>query len=384
MELAIGSKYLIADVTTALDKTGQEHLLIVVKGSWHFANGRAKPIQAMPHQFGDMHSGKAGISAPLYESDFVLHKPRCDVLFDARAYAPEGKPVRELLAGFQIGQQQKIVRIHGPRHWQGNQASVGAAEEFLEIPLHYGYAFGGTRTLQDGTSESYTMNPVGCGFSTDPAALENQPMPNLEAPNQAITRPDVAYPPMALSVQARNWLPRRSLSGTYDAAWKRDIFPFLPEDFDVRFHQAAPIDQQIDYPKGGEDVMLWNLMRNQPEMRFKLPRLDKVPIRILMRNFVVEEPVAVVDTLFFEPDQARLTAVWRASMPLIASSNPATRRQLPDVSTIVIAGVCKNWWEAKMVGAEGCMNCAKQRSTLETAPSEEECQQEGAQHDAIQ
>jgi hypothetical protein len=205
-------------------------------------------------------------------------------------------------------------------------------------------------------------------------------MPNLEAPNQAITQPDVAYPPIALSVQARNWLPRRHLSGTYDAAWKRDIFPFLPEDFDVGFHQAAPIDQQINYPKGGEDVTLWNLMRNTPEMRFKLPRLDKVPIRILMRNFVVEEPVAVVDTLFFEPDQARLTAVWRASMPLIASNNPATRSQLTDVTTIVIAGVCKNWWEAKMVGAEGCMNCAKQRSTLDTAPSEEECQQEGAEH----
>ncbi|MBI3230758.1 MAG: DUF2169 domain-containing protein [Burkholderiales bacterium] len=353
----------MADTTVAVDKTGQEHLLIIVKGSWQFSNGVVRPMAAMPVQYSDICTAN---SIPLYESDFAPTKPRCDVLFSARAYAPDGKPVRELLAGYQIGAHQKILRVHGPRTWQGENAAAGNAEEFLTMPLHYGFAFGGTRPLpQAGQSESYAANPLGCGYSTDPAAVAGLVMPSLEAHNQAILRPDEQYPPAALSVLARNWLPRRPLSGTYDAAWKRDVFPFLPEDFDTRFYQAAPEDQQIDYPQGGEEVVLWNLMPKQAEMRFKLPRLDKVPVRILMRDFTIEQPKVVVDTLFFEPDQARFTAVWRTSIPI--------KRRIQDVKTIAIAGICKNWWEAKIVGMDACTNCAKQRSTQEAAPNEEEC-----------
>lgn len=376
MEFAIGSKYLIADATVAVDKSGQEHLLVVVKGSWHFASGIARPCTAMPVQYSDICVGAVGETAPLYESDFALFKPRCDVLFAAQAHAPEGKAVRELLAGYRLGAQQKILRVHGPRYWQAEdgkdgQVSMGGAAEFVTMPLHYGFAFGGTRALpQAGQSESYAANPLGCGYSSDMSAAQDCPMPSLEALDQPILRPDEAYAPAALSVLARNWLPRRPLSGTYDAAWKRDIFPFLPEDFDLRFHQAAPEDQQIDYPQGGEEVLLWNLMPNRAEMRFKLPRLNNVPIRVLMSDFSVEQPKVVVDTLFFEPDQARLTAVWRASLPI--------KRRIQDIKTIAVAGICQNWWNAKRVGLEGCANCSKNRSTQEPAPSQEECAEEDA------
>ena len=50
----------------------------------------------------------------------------------------------------------------------------------------------------------------------------------------------------------------------------KNIFPFLPPDFDDRYFQMAPPDQQIDYPRGGEEVQLVNLT---PEGRlgFQLP-----------------------------------------------------------------------------------------------------------------
>jgi hypothetical protein len=57
--------------------------------------------------------------------------------------------------------------------------------------------------------------------------------------------------------------------------------------------------------------------------------------------------------------------VWRASVPI--------KRSIEDVKTIAIGGVCKNWWDAKVVGAEGCANCAERRTTAGPAPAEEEC-----------
>ncbi|WP_338848507.1 DUF2169 domain-containing protein [Massilia sp. W12] len=371
MEIAIGSKYLVADATVAVDKTGQEHLLIVAKGSWQFGPGFVRPIPAMPIQHSDLYAGKAGLSATLYESDFVLHKPRCDVLFAAQAYAPNGQAVRELLAGYQIGTQQKVLRVHGPRRWQGDPPAPGQAEPFHVMPLHYGYAFGGSRLLANtGQSEIYAANPLGSGFCTDPAAAHDLDMQSLEAHQQPVTRPDQPYAPMALSVLGRNCLPRRLLAGTYDAAWKQDVFPFLPEDFDSRFYQAAPEDQQIDYPQGGEEVVLWHLTSGHPEIRFKLPKLNKAPVRILMRDFSVHQPPVVADTLFFEPDQSRFTVVWRSSLPL--------KRRIQDVKTVAIAGICKNWWDAKTMGLDACASCDKQRSTQDAAPGEEECNEETA------
>lgn len=374
MELAIGSQYLIADITTAIDKAGQEHLLVVAKGSWTFAHGKApRPIAAVPLQYADVHTGEPGLSAPLYESDFSLHKPRCDVIFNASAHAPGGKPVTELAVGYRIGAHQKGLRVLGERVWEKLLAACapGKPVPFTEMPLHYGKAFGGARPCgkhqEQELFDTFEQNPAGIGYSPTASDAKGLPMPCLETLDQRITRPDGNYPPAALSPVARNWLPRRRYGGTYDDRWKRDIFPFLPEDFDERFHQCAPEDQQMDYPKGGEEVVLLNLMRGHPEVRFKLPRLDKVPVRVLMSDYRVEQPRVVVDTLYFEPDEARFSVVWRASVPL--------KRRIQDVKTVAVGGICKNWWDAKIIGAEGCAGCAKQRSTQEPAPTEEECEE---------
>ncbi len=366
MEIALGAKYLLAEVTGAVDKTGKEHLLIVVKGSWSFASGRvARPCHAMALQYDDLFVGAAGLSAPLYESDFVLKKLRCDVLFNARAHAPNGEAVTELAAGFSIGSTQKMLRVVGSRVWQNGKP--GAPQPFLDMPLHYGLAFGGEREIEPEQKirECYESNPVGRGFSSDGQALEGKWLPNLEAVDQRIDCSNLAWQAVALSAVARSWPPRRQYSGTYDANWKRNIFPFLPEDFDERFNQCAPEDQQIDFPQGGEEVVLINMMRGRPEARFQLPRLNKLPIKVLMSNFSVAEPQAVVDTLYIEPDRARITAVWRASVPIA--------RRMQDVKTIAIGGICQSWWEAKIVGADGCMNCAKNRSTSADAPNQEDC-----------
>jgi len=379
MELAIGSKYAVADFTLAIDKTGQEHLLVVVKQTWTIpANGKPPiPTRAVPLQYADLHVGEPGLSAPLYECDFVLKKSRCDIIFDATAHAPDGEPLTHMAAGYRIDAHQKALRIVGPRFWEDGIFGISASEPklFTEMPLHYGLAFGGVRPRTKGDQElfdSYEKNPVGTGFaasSSDPG-LAGMSLPCLEPFDQntgSLATPTEAYPAVALSAVARHWRPRRQYGGTYDAKWKRDLFPFLPEDFDDRFNQCAPEDQQIPYPQGGEEVTLMNLMRGRRAVSFKLPKLN-MQVRVLLKNYTVQQPQTVADTLFFEPDKERFSVVWRASMPL--------KRGVKEVDTIAVAGICKNWWSAKIVGASGCSDCAKKRATTGPAPAEEECEEE--------
>ena len=71
-----------------------------------------------------------------------------------------------------------------------------------------------------------------------------------------MTFPSDKYKPMALGPLGRGWSSRARYAGTYDQQWLDDVFPFLPKDFDVRYYQAAPEDQQIPLPKGPMEVLL--------------------------------------------------------------------------------------------------------------------------------
>ncbi len=383
MELAVASKYLKAALTAAQDKTGQEYLLIVVKGCWNLlpdgAPGQAlaRPAPADPPAHADRFAGQAGLSAPIYESDFALFKPRCDVLFDAQAHAPAGAPVTEMGAGFKLGALEKVIHVSGPArwYWQDEAWQQTPAQAFQSLPLRYDYAFGGAwRAPESEEEQSFLLNPVGMGFS-HPQALGVLPdvlgahgasRPCLRPWGRAApSDPYQAQQPCALSPLARHWQPRQAYAGTYDEAWQTEVFPFLPEDYDDRFAQAAPEDQQIDYPQGGEAVSLFNLVPGMPQLHFRLPRFDRLPVRVLLKNYQVEQLQAVVDTLFFEPDKMRFSAVWRCRLPLPS---------LHAVRSVVIGNVCKNWWQAKSTGAANCSQCKEARQTNAAAPqANEDC-----------
>ena len=66
---------------------------------------------------------------------------------------------------------------------------------------------------------------------------------------------------MAYGPLGRGWPQRARYAGTYDQAWLDDHFPFLPPDFDDRYHQAAPPDQQMPHPAQALPVRLTNLTR---------------------------------------------------------------------------------------------------------------------------
>ena len=120
---------------------------------------------------------------------------------------------------------------------------------------------------------------------------------------------------MSLGSIARNWQPRVKHAGTYDQEWLDSRAPFWPDDFNYRYFQAAPPDQQIPYPKGGEQVVLRNL---SPKgiMSFSLPKVT-MPILFLLYKGEDIQVNAVIDTILIEPDQDRFMMTWRVSLPLL-------------------------------------------------------------------
>ena len=77
--------------------------------------------------------------------------------------------------------------------------------------------------------------------------------------------------PFGLGATQPHWLPRRDFAGTYDGSWQKGRAPLLPDDFNDRFHQSAPLDQQLDL-KGGEEVSAVNLHPDGP-FSFRLPQI---------------------------------------------------------------------------------------------------------------
>ena len=121
-------------------------------------------------------------------------------------------------------------------------------------------------------------------------------------------------PPLAgFGYIAPHWEPRRSLAGTYDDAWQKERCPLLPLDFDDRhFRNAHPDLCSPTHFGGGEQVRIRHASPSG-ELAFRVPGV-RFEVKTSLKN---EEDLIepVLDTLLVEPDQKRVAAVWKASLP---------------------------------------------------------------------
>jgi hypothetical protein len=92
-----------------------------------------------------------------------------------------------------------------------------------------------------------------------------------------------------------------------------DKFPFLPDDFDHRFFQAAPADQTCPHLRGGERVRLTH-MTPEADLVFQLPRVE-IPVKVCGAARSAET-MAILDTVLIEPDLRECVLTWRASCAL--------------------------------------------------------------------
>ncbi|MEY4562691.1 MAG: hypothetical protein RLZZ618_1968, partial [Pseudomonadota bacterium] len=240
-----------------------------------------------------------------------------------------------------VGSMSKSFIVTGERHWQKRIGHVAASEPqpFVRQPLSYDVAYGGTDRTEEaeGRTDTYCANPVGRGYWRHTAEIDGQPLPHTEARDKPVTAPDGNYAPMALSPIGRNWVPRIGHAGSYDSDWVENHAPFWPDDFDHRYFQAAPPDQVIPYPVGGEEVLLHHLTPDG-QRSFALPQRS-MPVTFIPhtgRDLTVQ---AVIDTLVFEPDAGHFTVTWRASLRL--------GRSVFDVKETIVGEMSAAWHRAR-------------------------------------
>lgn len=350
MEL-INATGMQAGYALGMEPSGREHLVVAVKGTFTIPAPGREPERAeeqLPLIEADSFTGEPGRSAPVHEADYPLRKPRCDVLLLGSAYAPEGRPTERVQVGFQLGPVTKTFQVVGDRLWQvGNGIRPGShIRPFERLPISYDRAFGGVDDFHPDPARhaAYRHNPVGRGYHAqlDRALVDGTPMPNTEEPQRPVERPDGDYRPMAFGPLGRGWTPRLQLAGTYDQDWLDQVFPFLPADFRDDYYQAAPADQQLPYPTGGEEVRLLNLT---PEGRigFRLPRLD-LPIVFFPKQGERTETRGRIDTIVLEPDRRLFTLTWRADIPL--------RRDIFEIVQVLAGRMPKGWWRARELGKD--------------------------------
>ena len=305
--------------TMGMDKAAHEYLVVVVKGTFDFPESPGGPVrrsaEQVPLVMADTHTGEPGYSATLWETDFAFRKPRCDVVANGCAYAPGGRPAERVPVGIKLGAWSKIFEVVGHREWRarGPLFAATAPQPFLRQPFSYDTAWGGTDRLDpdDKLPGSYPLNPVGTGW----ARTRNQHLvpglrlPNTQAAGEEIHSPFGEYRPMSFGPVGRGWPGRIEYGGTYDQNWIDNVAPFLPVDFDERYFQMAPPDQQIEPPRGGEEVQFANLTPQGRES-FRLPRTS-LPLTIFNGREKVLEKEVLPDTVLFDPENRRFSLVWR-------------------------------------------------------------------------
>ena len=337
------------------DRDGKLHLLLVVKGTFDIPMQETQSPQVSETQIPIFHSdvfeGEPGLTAPVFESDWVLRKKRCDIVVKANAYAPEGSPIKSMTAGFRVGQCQKLATVVGIRRWKKNRLGVelGNAEPFESMPIKYDNSFGGLwHDPDEDKYECYAANPNGRGFAKQfqDQLDETHYGPTIEQPDRPVTDSDSDYQPWGFGPIGRNWSPRSDYAGTYDDHWKQNVFPLLPADFDERFFQCVPEDQQVDFLTGGEEVELSNLDPEHKSLKFCLPHDLSMPVIVVDRKRAVVRVTTVADTLSIDATTRQFTIVWRGQLPL--------RRGLREINSVVAGSVCKRWWKSLIFGGSEC------------------------------
>jgi hypothetical protein len=345
MEL-INATRMVAGYNMGLEPSGRELLVVVIKGSFVLPRpGEAVRLadEQLPLIMADTFTGEPGFSAPLQEIDFAPRKPACDVLLTGSAYAPAGQAVTRMRVRLQVGTLLKEAEVVGPRVWKAGLGRVAASapEHFTSLPLSYDLAFGGADRHSPDESEhdAYLPNPVGRGWHRHLKAewVNGSPLPSLELPGQPVTDPAGRYTPVSFGPLARGWPARARFAGTYDQAWLDDDFPFLPKDFDERYYQAAPEDQQLPLPKGPLEVVLSGFTPDG-ERRFTLPYFE-APVHIFPKRGGREDLMASLDTIVFEPDAQRFTMSWRVARPL--------KKNMHEIAQVLVGKKGKDWWQQR-------------------------------------
>lgn len=234
-------------------------------------------------------------------SDIAPYKPRVDVTLVGHACTPGGHPASSVSVRLMIGGASatidRVIRVYGDRD------AKGAPQPFTRLPL-----------VAERAALSKT-NPVGTRA------------PNLLDPRD----PERAA---FLGPIARIWPSRKALlagkpaptAGASFADATANRAPEYADDFDWRYHQSAPEEQQLERAQGDEWIILEGVAAEHPRIRAQLPAA-KVRARAVVPSAPGGTPSAeapassqivelALDAIAIDADRMTVSLGFRQSFPL--------------------------------------------------------------------
>ena len=270
------------------------------------------------------YTGERWRSSILRPADIVPYKPGTDVVLIGHAYAPRGQRVTELAASVKVGSLHKSIIVVGDRTWRRTDTGLVMSdpEPFDRMPLVYERAFGGCPPSQSAEDrpDCDERNPLGTGYCVVESDAHGMRLPNLESPDARITSWRTVPPVAGFGALDDHWASRRRFAGTYDATWRASQRPFLPRDFDSRFHSVASPGLWTPGTLCGELPVELVHVSTTPVMRFQLP-----DVRVQMSFRLggdLHERRAELWTIVLEPDERRVSMVWGARCRLEHRRSP--------------------------------------------------------------
>jgi len=283
--------------------------------------GRLKLAEKPPAiPLGGEYYGDPAETSPKYEPQSAFVKPATDVVLIGHAYAPEPGTTTVDVA-VRVGAVEKAVRVTGDRTWVKSFGLIRATdpEPFEKIPLRWERAFGGwDRSGPDESRHAFEpRNSVGVGFRSGRGSFEDGlPLPNIEDLGEPLTRFTGRPKPAGLGFTLPHWQPRASFAGTYDAKWDAERKPMLPEDFDIRFfNAAAPGMVAPGLLSGDEEVLVRNATPGGT-LSFRLPGGPPPRVRLQLVGRKDHRPEMRLDTVIVNTDDQLLLMLWRGHVAL--------------------------------------------------------------------
>ena len=320
MEIVNPAPFLL-DRSVYLDKNAAERLVVVLKGTWSVSPGGEIGVaeKQAPIHPAEVFRGEPGESSILNDAELGPAKPSTDVFLLGSAKAPRSG-IRSMDVSFRLGPVGRTARVFGERRWNTVMGieTIEGPEPFESVPLAFENAFGG-RDLSAEDPKHHgeeARNPVGRGFRSakSKAVYDGALLPSVEDPRHLISKPGQGIEPAGFGPVGRHWMPRRRYAGTYDAKWMDERAPLLPEDFDDRFHNAAPNGLVVQGRlKGGEPVEVTGCTPGG-RLAFRLPRIEPWS-SVLVGRWGKTLPLEL-DTVTVDTDAMELRLVWKGEVPV--------------------------------------------------------------------
>ncbi|MEM9694746.1 MAG: DUF2169 domain-containing protein [Myxococcota bacterium] len=282
---------------------GQELWVVSVKATLDVGEGLTLADEQEPVTRAPIFEGEPGRSSLLVEAELTLPRPLVDVVVVGEGRLD--KAADRTTVHLRAGRIDKRLQLWGPRRW-GSSFTPGAAEPAERFPVSYEHAFGGRKL--DAESYVHPFNPVGPGFAEQAtAALVGQVAPRVERLGAPVGL-GREQRPAGFGAIASHWQPRLALAGTFDDTWFEERRPLLPSDYDLRFNNAAPADQQLER-EALEDLVIHVEGMGCPYVAV-LPPIDvHLESELPQRRLVHQAPLVCIHA---EPNERRLILLWQS------------------------------------------------------------------------